>query len=82
MQNMTDNPEKEPTFVQEVRAQLNYWWYYHVKRRSGNIGRRIIWALPKRVVYWCVIRAATKVEPNSDPSDVTAKEMLEKFDYN
>lgn len=65
-----------------VRSELGWLWYWHVKRRMGKIGTAIIWKLPKRVVYWCVIRAAVEVEPNYNPSAVTAEEMLEKFNYN
>jgi hypothetical protein len=65
-----------------LSAKFNYWWYWNVRRRSGVIGRKIIWKLPKRVIYWCVIRAAVEVEPNSSPAGVTAEEMLKKFNYN
>lgn len=63
-------------------ARFNYWWYWNVKRRMGHLGRWFIWRLPKRVVYWCVIRAAVEVEPNYSPAGVTAEEMLKKFNYN
>lgn len=36
----------------------------------------LAWHLPVRLVYWCVIRAAVKVEPQEYPGDKTAREML------
>lgn len=74
---MTETPNIKPS----LKIRMNDWWYRNVKRRQGNFGRRIIWMFPKRVVYWCVIRAAVEVEPNYNPSQVTAEEMLKKFNY-
>lgn len=37
-----------------------------------------IWKLPKRMIYWSVVRAAVKDEPGN-PSEVTALTMLERF---
>lgn len=51
--------------------------YWRLRRPAHKAFIDIIWRLPRRVVYWCVVRAAVKVEPNTDPSDVTAAQMLE-----
>lgn len=72
-------PDEE--FKSTLRSKMNFWFYWNVKRRLGKIGRHIIWMLPKRVIYWCVVRAAVTVEANSNPSGVTASEMLKKFEY-
>lgn len=36
----------------------------------------IVWKLPERVVYWSVVRAACKAEPNEYPGAATAEQML------
>lgn len=71
-------PEK---YKSTLRSKINFWFYWNFKRRSGRIGRQIIWMFPKRVVYWCVVRAAVAVEANHSPAGVTAEEMLKKFEY-
>lgn len=37
-----------------------------------------VWKLPRRLIYWSVVRAAVK-DQNEYPSEVTAIEMLKKF---
>lgn len=59
---------------------LREWIYWYARRPMGKLGRKIIWMLPKKVVYWCVIRAAVLTEPNTNPSSVTAEEMLKALD--
>ena len=39
------------------------------------------WALPSRVLYWAAVRAAVKVEPNTDPSGVTVAQMMEHIGH-
>lgn len=65
-----------------IGAKLNFWYYWNFTRRAGKIGRWIIWKLPKRVIYWCVLRAAVEVEPNHSPDGVTVEQMLKEFNYN
>jgi len=60
-----------------MMTELVYW---HVKRPAHKAFLALIWKLPKRVVYWCVIRAAVKAEPNTNPSAVTAEQMLKVLD--
>jgi len=74
-------PEEKYEFKLTLRGKINFWFYWNVKRRWGKLGKNLIWMLPKRVVYWCVIRAAVEVGPNYNPSSVTAEEMLKKFNY-
>ena len=40
---------------------------------------KIAWLLPQHVLYWAAVRAAVLVEPNTDPSGVTAKMMMDKI---
>lgn len=54
--------------------------YWNVKRPAHRLFLSFVWALPTKVVYWCVVRAAVKVEPNANPSGVTAEQMLERLD--
>lgn len=37
----------------------------------------LAWHLPARLVYWCVVRAAVKAEPQEYPGEKTALEMLD-----
>lgn len=53
--------------------------YWRVKRPADKAFVHLIWMLPRRVIYWSVCRAAVKVEPNTDPSRVTAEQMLKEF---
>lgn len=57
------------------------WQYWYVKRPAEKMFLKVIWALPNRVVYWCVIRAAVQVEPDQNPSGVTAEQMLKAVEY-
>lgn len=57
-------------------TEFKYWW---IKRPAHKAFLALIWRLPRRVVYWCVVRAAVKVEPNEYPGEVTALEMLEEW---
>jgi hypothetical protein len=43
---------------------------------------KIAWALPRRVLYWGAVRAAVTVEPNTDPSNVTVTQMMERIGHN
>lgn len=53
--------------------------YWRVRRPAHRLFLNVIWRLPRKVVYWCVIRAAVAVEPNTNPSGVTAGAMLKKM---
>ena len=62
-----------------MKLRITEAYYWHVVRPSRKLFRAIIWKLPDSVVYWCVVRAACKVEPNSNPSGVTAAQMMDAF---
>jgi hypothetical protein len=51
-------------------------WRYHFKERLLT---EIVWRLPKKIVYWCVVRAACIAEPNYYPGEVTAERMLKSL---
>lgn len=53
------------------------YWYY--KKPKEKLFLSFIWKLPRKVIYWAVIRAAVEVEPNKDPSGVTAAQMLDHW---
>lgn len=55
-----------------------YWW---VKRPLHSLYLSFIWHLPKKMVYWCVVRAATKVKTadGSGTLNVTADQMMREF---
>lgn len=42
--------------------------------------RNHAYRLPKKVLYWAVVRAAAIAEPNLFPGDKTATEMLEAIE--
>lgn len=42
---------------------------------------KVAWALPEPVLYWAAVRAAVKVEPNEDPSNVTVTQMMEEIGH-
>jgi hypothetical protein len=50
-----------------------------LRRTADTLAMQIAWRLPERVVYWGVVRAAVKVEPNLSPEKVTAVEMMESL---
>lgn len=54
--------------------------YWRISRPAHRAFLSLVWKLPRRVIYWAVIRAAVSVEPNTDPSSVTAEDMLKKFE--
>lgn len=54
--------------------------YWRISRPAEKLKLKVVWKLPDWVVYWCVIRAAVKVEPNSNPSGVTAEQMLKEWE--
>jgi hypothetical protein len=64
-----------------ISTKMNWLWYWHITRRVRNLGIALIFKLPKKVIYWCVVRAAVAVEPDRSPENVTASEMLMKFNY-
>ena len=41
----------------------------------------VAWKLPDRVLYWAAVRAAVRVEPNTDPSGVTVTQMMERIGH-
>lgn len=46
-------------------------------RRTGEWAAiKVAWALPRRILYWAAVRAAVRVEPNTDPSSVTVAQMM------
>lgn len=48
-----------------------------MNKMQENIAQNVAWSLPKHFLYWCVVRAATLVEPDEYPGDVTALEMMD-----
>lgn len=60
-----------------MKLWLQEFVYWRIKRPANKLYISFIWKLPKSMVYWCVIRAASVAEPNKNPSSVTAEEMLE-----
>jgi len=54
------------------------WWFFHVSRRieRNNVAHWVARHLPARVLYWAVIVAAVKAEPNRNPGEATALDML------
>jgi hypothetical protein len=42
---------------------------------------KVAWALPRRVLYWAAVRAAVTVEPSTDPSGVTVRQMMETIGH-
>jgi hypothetical protein len=53
------------------------WMYWKVSRPAHKAWMKMIWALPRKVVYWCVVRAAVTAEPDKNPGSVTSTEMME-----
>ena len=62
-----------------IASAVNEAIYWGVRRPCRRAAHMLIWRLPEPIVYWCVVRAACRVEPNTDPSGVTAGEMLDAF---
>ena len=54
--------------------------YWRIKRPAHRLFLTFIWLLPRKVIYWAVVRAAVKVESDTDPSSVTAEQMLKKLE--
>lgn len=56
-----------------VRIELFRWW---LSRKQERLVMWVAWKMPRRIVYWCVVRAACKVEPNYSPADVPAIDLM------
>jgi hypothetical protein len=54
--------------------------YWRLRRPAHKAFLALVWRLPEKVVYWCVIRAAVKVESNESPAGVTAEQMLKALE--
>jgi hypothetical protein len=63
--------------MEKLKIACNEFMYWHFNRPGHRMLVAFVWRLPKPVVYWCVVRAATKAEPNLSPEKVTAIQMLE-----
>lgn len=50
-----------------------------IRRWRRDFWMNLAWLLPRKLVYWCVVRAAVKAEPNLNPSGVTAIEMMREM---
>lgn len=59
-----------------IRSKANWYVYWYIRRRLQAWPHFVARHLPRKVVYWCVIIAAVKAEPNESPADVTALEMM------
>lgn len=69
-------------------ANAHYWanWHnvrYEANRRLGNVGRKIVWMLPRRLVMWCAIRvlanATTGPYSNQVVPELTALDALNRW---
>jgi hypothetical protein len=63
-----------------LRARAHEFWYWHGRRPLGRLGWWALFKVPRRGLYWAVVRAAVIAEPNSNPSGVTADEMLKALE--
>lgn len=55
-------------------SEAKYWYLSHPAEKATIT---LVWKLPTRIIYWAVIRAAARVEPDRYPGDVTATQMLD-----
>lgn len=67
------------TLAQKIRGRADWLTYYYGRRRMHRLFLSAIWKLPEGVVYWCVIRAAVRVNRDSYPGEVTAEQMLKAW---
>ena len=62
---------------------MRSWWrfvaLYWIQRKRENLAIRVVARLPRWMVYRTIIRAAVKDE-QGHPGEVTALEMLRKFE--
>ena len=65
----------------KIKVKISEEFYWYVKRPLHSLFLFTIWHLPKKVVYWCVVRAATKVKTadGSGTLNVTADQMMREF---
>lgn len=66
--------------MNRLRTHLDWIIYYHVKRRAEYALISFVWKLPRKIVYWCVIRAACEAEPREYPGEKTAVELLKAME--
>lgn len=59
---------------------MREWYYWYVARRTQRIIPWIARKLPKKLKYYVVIHGAVSVEPQYNPADVTALQMLELWE--
>jgi hypothetical protein len=56
--------------------RLNEWKYWHIIRRTQKFIPWVARKLPKKLKYYVVVAVAVRVEPQLNPSGVTAEQML------
>lgn len=54
-------------------------WDNVTRIRTERAAMRIVWRMPRWLVKWAIVRAAVEVEPSTNPSSVTADQMLGAF---
>lgn len=67
-----------------MKNWMKYVLLYEVKRRLGKIGLAIVWALPRRLVYWSAIRvishATTGEYGNTIVPELKAVDALDRWE--
>lgn len=59
-----------------MRTRLWLWKDYWTRTWPEKMLTAFVWRLPRRIVYWCVVRAAVTTKPIEYPAEATAREML------
>ncbi len=54
-----------------LRFDWSIWW--------DNKVMRVAWRLPRRLVYWALIRAAVESEPSLNPSEQTILTVCDRW---
>jgi hypothetical protein len=59
-----------------LKIRITEWWYWHVSRKTQKFVPWVARKLPKKLQYYAIVAVAVKAEPNENPGNVTASEMM------
>ena len=64
----------------KLKDRIREWKYWHVDRQTSKFVPWLARKLPEKLKYYVVIHGMVTVEPNNNPSDVTAMQLLKLWE--
>jgi hypothetical protein len=62
----------DPRFPMSLRERINRLGEWTVMQ--------IVWSLPRRIVYWTVIRGMVATADGGNPTNITGKQILDHYE--